>query len=346
MKELLYYPGFEIKDEQWLKFALLYLDHISPIIPFMEAPEETYLSRKFLQVKNGSDLIRIKEPGYRDTCYASNMAIEQMESHLNRMYYSRSTDVYQTADHLQYWRRPENHNYLLYRGKYDWKFVQYCRDNGFATEAERGILLSRDVAEYYMSCLAEVISERENLEMMTDSTVQEEMLLYNVERQKGGTFEHVKIARKELELAVPLQLKEIPLEKILELRKDPKFEQQRKAYINALDHVIKMRNEGRSDYSMEQELNLQKEYCRMLCKLLDISGRVMKGVLSICNVALPLGMQGVSEMLRTPENIRSIVKDAYDIGEKKKRTDEKKLASRYTVSLERLSRAGAANLKL
>lgn len=82
-----------------------------------------------------------------------------------------------------------------------------------------------------MSCLAEVISERENLEMMTDSTVQEEMLLYHVEQQKGGTFEHVKIARKELELAVPLQLKEIPLEKILELRKDPKFEQQRKAYI-------------------------------------------------------------------------------------------------------------------
>ena len=27
MNELLYYPGFEIKNEKWLKFALLYLDH-------------------------------------------------------------------------------------------------------------------------------------------------------------------------------------------------------------------------------------------------------------------------------------------------------------------------------
>ena len=44
MKELLYYPGFEVKDETWLKFALLYLDHISPIIPYINAPEESYLT--------------------------------------------------------------------------------------------------------------------------------------------------------------------------------------------------------------------------------------------------------------------------------------------------------------
>ena len=62
MKELLYYPGFEIKNETWLKFALLYLDHISPIIPYINASEKDYLTPTFLKVKNNSDLISIKRP--------------------------------------------------------------------------------------------------------------------------------------------------------------------------------------------------------------------------------------------------------------------------------------------
>ena len=54
MKELLYYPGFEVKDETWLKFALLYLDHISPIIPYINAPEESYLTPTFATVYKGN----------------------------------------------------------------------------------------------------------------------------------------------------------------------------------------------------------------------------------------------------------------------------------------------------
>ena len=33
MEELIYYPGFEVSNEDWLKFALLYLDKLNPIIP-------------------------------------------------------------------------------------------------------------------------------------------------------------------------------------------------------------------------------------------------------------------------------------------------------------------------
>ncbi len=33
MTPLVYYPGFEPADENWLKFALLYLERVTPIIP-------------------------------------------------------------------------------------------------------------------------------------------------------------------------------------------------------------------------------------------------------------------------------------------------------------------------
>jgi hypothetical protein len=33
LKKLIYYPSFEAEDINWLKFALLYIDVLKPIIP-------------------------------------------------------------------------------------------------------------------------------------------------------------------------------------------------------------------------------------------------------------------------------------------------------------------------
>lgn len=84
MKELLYYPGFEVKDETWLKFALLYLDHISPIIPYIHAPEESYLTPTFMNVKEHSDLIRIKRPLPDDMDVAYGLALKNLEVELEK----------------------------------------------------------------------------------------------------------------------------------------------------------------------------------------------------------------------------------------------------------------------
>ena len=43
LKSLLYYPNFEIANKTWLKFALLYIDELRPIIPDMPYREEDYL---------------------------------------------------------------------------------------------------------------------------------------------------------------------------------------------------------------------------------------------------------------------------------------------------------------
>lgn len=33
MRELIYYPSFEVRNREWLKFALIYLEYLDPIIP-------------------------------------------------------------------------------------------------------------------------------------------------------------------------------------------------------------------------------------------------------------------------------------------------------------------------
>ena len=111
MKELLYYPGFEIKNETWLKFALLYLDHISPIIPYINASEKYYLTPTFLKVKNNSDLISIKRPTPDDIDVAFETVLAKLENQLEKKYYHKHSGTC-SNDHLQYWRDQENYRCL------------------------------------------------------------------------------------------------------------------------------------------------------------------------------------------------------------------------------------------
>jgi len=44
MKDLIYYPTFEPRDLNWIKYALIYIDKFSPIIP---DPGKTELSELY-----------------------------------------------------------------------------------------------------------------------------------------------------------------------------------------------------------------------------------------------------------------------------------------------------------
>ncbi|MBN7575667.1 MULTISPECIES: hypothetical protein [Clostridium] len=54
MKNILYYPSFEFKDLDWLKFALLYFYEVNLIIP--ESADEN-LSEEIQYVYKETDLI-------------------------------------------------------------------------------------------------------------------------------------------------------------------------------------------------------------------------------------------------------------------------------------------------
>lgn len=54
MHRLLYYPNFEIQDPNFLKFALLYIDEIRPIIP---VAARRSLSDSMKNILNNTELI-------------------------------------------------------------------------------------------------------------------------------------------------------------------------------------------------------------------------------------------------------------------------------------------------
>ena len=76
MHKLLYYPDFEIQDQNFLKFALLYIDEIKPIIP--KCARET-LSDSMRNILKSTDLINPYAPNYESGYVASLTAIKYLE---------------------------------------------------------------------------------------------------------------------------------------------------------------------------------------------------------------------------------------------------------------------------
>ena len=76
MHRLLYYPNFEIQDENFLKFALLYIDEIRPIIP---RGVESSLSGSMKDIIKSTDLIKPYAPDYTQGDLASEAAIKHLE---------------------------------------------------------------------------------------------------------------------------------------------------------------------------------------------------------------------------------------------------------------------------
>lgn len=59
MERLIYYPSFETYDNCWLKFALLYLDSLHPIIPEQGM---CFLGEDFRRIIAETDLVRPYSP--------------------------------------------------------------------------------------------------------------------------------------------------------------------------------------------------------------------------------------------------------------------------------------------
>lgn len=331
MNELLYYPGFEIKNEKWLKFALLYLDHIRPIIPYMCKPYDTYFSKTFLKISQETDLIQIERPEHSDTQQAGYKAICDLEGELN--YLSRSRHYKQMGtDPLQRWRMTEKQSryFTLYDGKYDETFFDYCIDEKLGEKTKEGLLLSSDVAEFYMSCLAEAVSMRTGLEMISNTGEHEKSLMRSAYWNKDDIKKELKVAQDELSILVPIDLDQIPLDQIIELRGQSDFIKERKAYIKATKELIELREHGQIDYSMEKKLQANRAIVQLLHQSLNIANDVIQIPLKIIQGAgiAPL-IEGALSVTELPKHIKETAHTLETVGTYHH-------ANRYLISLRNL----------
>jgi len=264
MEKLLYYPSFEVENENWLKFALLYIDKLRPIVPASGHDQLSDLTNNLLE---RTDLYDFYKPSHEDSYNASLTALDIIEGLIRyperyyRTFYSRRIDM-NLKDRSQ-------HTFLLYGEKYSYDFANFCLQNGLASESPKGVLLNPDLGNIYMTILSNTISEMNNIHCITDNS---NMQKYNI-FSRYSNFKHtasgassfkglhtskINIAQSEINLALPKNISDLDFNTIIDLRNSRGYKDKLRAFHNELDQYIYLLENNKSDDDFIEHLDRSK----------------------------------------------------------------------------------------
>lgn len=234
MRQLIYFPGFEIPDLNWLKFALLYFDKLRPIVP-EELMGKPPISKEYMKkVCDETDLIDYYTPRWHEITAASRTAEEYIKYLLD----------HSDEGMLSRWREQQGQNVYLYRGKIAGTFPQMCIDEKLAIKHSGGLLMTKELSFAYMSILAKSVAENAGIDMITDdrqaaTCVKEADLLSN--KYSGR---EVDVARAEIEFFLPRNLNDISIDEIISLRMQAGFSDIRVAFMEKIKDIVVMQDRG------------------------------------------------------------------------------------------------------
>lgn len=261
MKNLIYYPNFEVKNIEWLKFALLYMEELNPIIPLSG---EEHLSQFFNDIMNQTDLIRIHRPTYEESYPASLDAMDLIDKIIQnpRRYYHS----FRNLDIVSEWRNPENHEYTLFQEKYTYEFGRYCLDNRFGQTCAEGVKIPSQLGYIYMSNLANIISEAKGVSAITDRPNLHNLHILLRRKVFNKEEKKIDIARSVIDLKLPKKLSHIAIEDIIEFRNKSGFKTKLKAFHKGLDNYCSSLEKPKSslDFIKSLEFSLQDLYIELL----------------------------------------------------------------------------------
>lgn len=249
MRQLIYYPGFEVEDEAWLKFALLYLDKLSPIIPYSG---DIYLSDTHRMVSSETDLILPHRPEYEEGDNATRDALEKIESILQHP--ERYERIFGSpTKFVDRWKHRENQTHTLFSDKYTKLWESFCLDNKLGHRSEQGINLSPEVTYLYMTILAQAIGDTNGIESITDNNA---LNVFSVltHSTKQSQKESIQAAKAVINLKLPANLSAISLKKIVLHRNKPDFMVKQRALQEELGKYLQSIENGNSPEQFAKSL--------------------------------------------------------------------------------------------
>ncbi|ULT59581.1 hypothetical protein L1999_14095 [Neobacillus drentensis] len=247
MKKTLYYPGFEIQDETWLKFALLYMDEISTIVPY-EA--EYILSEDYKLVHDETNLLKKHPPESFEAIRTTRKVIESLSQYLKNP--KKIIKNLGEIDVVNLWRQSHNQNYELFETKFSHEFAQFCKDWGFSQPSQNGILIPSQLATTYMGVLAHNIGDRHDMSIITDIRHEDEIISFFDDLWTyNQDLEELHHLKKYLSLVLPVDLEDIPIGKIIDLRNQEDFQKNLKAFHFSLQQLSSISDKKLTDLSFK-----------------------------------------------------------------------------------------------
>ena len=211
MENLIYYPGFMPNDSLWLKYALLYLDNFSSIVPRSRRPLISDFHRKVL---DETDLVSHHHPDFGEGNQASIKAIQEVEKILqNPILYN---DILSTVNILREFRNREEWKYQLFEEKFVHHWVNFCLENKFAERTAHGLIMSEKLALIYMTLLAKEVAKGRGASPITDVRKLDQYAIHTDTWNVSNNWK-VELAKGIIDLQVP-KLERISFDQLIHFR--------------------------------------------------------------------------------------------------------------------------------
>lgn len=330
MKDFLYYPGFEIEDEEWLKFALLYMDGVNTIVP----KYASFLERTDTRIiKENTNLLQVYNPSYKEGRDSSYEVIKILEDFFASKFYSSEKNIFDS------WKLKELQTVELYSGKYSNEFEDYCIDKSIASKSHNGILISKELSMTYMSIFAHNIGDRNGMSIITDFRDQQNLVLLNKHTQSyNSELVELNTLKSIININIPAHIKDVPLADIINLRNKEDFQSKLKAFNKALNDFTNSTNQNLSEENYKDFLDCLHYETNNLKSIIKanmpeiISFNLMMG-LTIANSQSKFEM--IQSVVSASPLLISPIRDVYKVYRHELSNN---LAPRYLTDLSKLGR--------
>ncbi|MBL0598419.1 hypothetical protein JD516_11415 [Aeromonas jandaei] len=239
MKTYIYYPGMEVRDELWLKFALLYLERLAFVFTVSEKSGLTALQQTLEQE---TDLLAERP----DAAFFATIT-PQLESQLSGLVAPDFVrhKVFGNKELVTRWRQGANHDCFCPDQAGLERLHGFCLTHGFATRDQGGIRMARRFANLLSMRLAREWALANDGALITDHDYLDRLLhlLESRYHNRGGQD----CFHLEIPLQVPTHLGEISFAELIALRGRSGFRQQLAEFHLALDNLLTMLGSGYAD---------------------------------------------------------------------------------------------------
>ncbi|WP_429055907.1 hypothetical protein [Aeromonas jandaei] len=239
MKTYIYYPGMEVRDELWLKFALLYLERLAFVFTVSEKSGLTTLQQTLEQE---TDLLAERP----DAAFFAAIT-PQLESQLSGLLAPDFVrhKVFGNKELVTRWRQGANHDCFCPDQSGLERLHGFCLAHGFASRDQGGIRMARRFANLLSMRLAREWALANDGALITDHDYLDRLLhlLESRYHNRGGQD----CFHLEIPLQVPTHLGEISFAELIALRGRSGFRQQLAEFHLALDNLLTMLGSGYAD---------------------------------------------------------------------------------------------------
>lgn len=231
MKRLIYYPSFETYNYEWLKFALLYIEELKPIVPLKG---DKYLSDLYHKLMDETDLLNLHRPEFNEGEFASQKAIDAVEKVVSDP--DRYCAIFRSSNILNNWRNRRNHIFTIFDDKFTHAWENFCSSNKFSTKTRNGIKVSKTLGNIYMTVLAHSIGQMTNISPITERKDLDRFSIFLA--STTNTDNCFELAKNIIKIQIPKDLKNISFDDIINLRNKQGYKEKLKSFHNELERFI------------------------------------------------------------------------------------------------------------